>query len=207
MKGLVLSVISVLPLFIFGQEEPTHRVFSNDTLIYYYQTGLEGLNGIDSVPMIKGELRFKHGFTIADSLPPYRVLATFQLRNDSVWYEYFFQTGALAFRMVESYDKGMIRMESWCRSGVKCVDWEISEEPQLINTFFCNGQLACEYTLHTFYVVGLYTCWHENGQKKSVMNYDSKGNKHGTCKFFDDQGRLTYVEVYEKGELVETRYE
>ncbi len=207
MKGVVIFILIALPFGGIGQEKPTQQVFSNDTLIYYYHTDLEGLNGIDSVPMIKGELRFHQDFVIVDSLPPHRVLATFQNRNDSICYEYSFESDELAFRLVELYEKGPVIIESWCQSGVKCVDWEISEEPQLINTFFCNGQLACEYKLHHYYIVGPHTCWHENGKKKFVINYDLKGNKHGTCKFFDDQGHLTHVEIYEEGELVETRFE
>ncbi len=45
---------------------------------------------------------------------------------------------------------------------------------------------------------GLYTAWHSNGQKHWEINYVN-GREHGSCKFFDKDGKLTTDEIWDNG--------
>jgi antitoxin component YwqK of YwqJK toxin-antitoxin module len=104
----------------------------------------------------------------------------------------------------EFYDNETVKSEGRFVDNVRVGYWkEYNKKGLLVNTNkYEGGELVTD--AEELDLLDIRKRFHENGEVKSICNYNEAGNKQGICRYFNDTGEVIKAEVYKDGILMGT---
>ncbi len=117
---------------------------------------------------------------------------------------------------VYPFNYDWVYTEAWCENGQLIGrDSMKSVRPFLLTSYYCNGNKRLEGIIHYGHCYGILKMWYENGQLKSLEQYEDTitsnghlnraGIKTGKWSYFDEKGKLIKEEVYKDDVLIEKK--
>lgn len=139
--------------------------------------------------------------------------------HDSLISTRFYPNGRVKVKDVSARGSSLawLRNENYHSNGQLRAIWHLNSDTlELQTTYYPNGQRECEYWYYAGRAFNDWTEWYDNGQVRLDAHYERgpltdamkpyrSSLRIGEWRYYKANGNLEKIEVYEDGQLMETR--